>query len=65
MAQIKIQFSRVKPVTKGISMTVLMQGNPALTFINQGYQKLEPVTLRISMIVHTFISFTYYVSVNV
>jgi len=29
-----------------------MQGNPALTLITQGYQKLEPITLRISIIVH-------------
>ena len=32
-----------------------MQGNPALTLINQGYQKLEPVTILISIIAHVTI----------
>jgi len=40
-------------------MTVLMQGNPALTFINRGYWKLEPVTLRISMIAHATVQLDF------
>jgi len=36
-----------------------MQGNPALTLINQGYQKLEPVTLRILTIAHATVQLNF------